>query len=180
MINLDYLKILKKNLNLTYHTSVESLVKVCDVVTINTPLHAETVHLFDAKLIGLMKKGSYIVNTARGKIVETNAIVDAVKSGHIQGYAGDVWFPQPAPKDHPWRTMPRHAMTPHYSGTTLDAQARYAKGVREILTCWFDKTPIQDDYLILDKGRLVSRAYTHGNTTHGVEVLGKKEKKFST
>ena len=40
----------------------------------------------------------------------------------LAGYAGDVWFPQPAPKDHPWRTMPRHAMTPHYSGTTLDAQ----------------------------------------------------------
>jgi len=170
---------IEKSLNLTYHKSVESLVKVCDVVTINTPLHAETVHLFNAKLISQMKKGAYLVNTARGKIVETNAIVDALKSGHIQGYAGDVWFPQPAAKDHPWRTMPRHAMTPHYSGTTLDAQARYAKGVRDILTCWFDNTPIQEDYLILDKGRLVSRAYTHGNTTHGVEVLGKKEKKES-
>jgi formate dehydrogenase len=166
---------IEKELNVTYHDSVQSLVKVCDVVTINTPLHAETVHLFDKNMLALMKKGSYLVNTARGKIVETNALVDAVKSGHIQGYAGDVWFPQPAPKDHPWRSMPRHAMTPHYSGTTLDAQARYAKGVREILQCFFDKTPIQSDYLILDRGELVSRAYTQGNTTQGVEALKSKK-----
>ena len=38
------------------------------------------------------------------------------------GYSGDVWYPQPAPKDHPWRYMPNHAMTPHISGTTIDAQ----------------------------------------------------------
>jgi len=168
---------IEKSLNLIYHKDVESLVKVCDIVSINTPLHPETVHLFNSKLLGSMKKGSYIVNTARGKIVDTDALVQAVKSGHIQGYGGDVWFPQPAPKDHPWRTMPRHAMTPHYSGTTLDAQARYAQGVKEILTCYFDKKPIQPDYLILDKGQLVSRSYTHGNTTLGAEALGKKEKK---
>ena len=73
-------------------------------------------------MIGNFKKGSYLVNTARGKICETQAVVDALESGQLRGYAGDVWYPQPAPKDHPWRTMKNHAMTPHYSGTTLDAQ----------------------------------------------------------
>lgn len=58
-----------------------------------------------------------------------NAIVDALESGQLAGYAGDVWFPQPAPKDHPWRTMPNHAMTPHISGTSLSAQARYVAGM---------------------------------------------------
>lgn len=58
-----------------------------------------------------------------------NAIVDALKSGQLAGYAGDVWFPQPAPKDHPWRTMPHQAMTPHISGTSLSAQARYVAGM---------------------------------------------------
>jgi formate dehydrogenase len=48
--------------------------------------------------------------------VDRDALVAAVKAGHIEGYAGDVWFPQPAAKDHPWRSMPRNAMTPHYSG----------------------------------------------------------------
>eukprot|EP00456_Euglypha_rotunda_P040371 TRINITY_DN3116_c0_g1_i20.p1 TRINITY_DN3116_c0_g1~~TRINITY_DN3116_c0_g1_i20.p1 ORF type:complete len:122 (-),score=20.43 TRINITY_DN3116_c0_g1_i20:83-448(-) len=118
-------------------------------------------------MLNFMKKGSYIVNTARGKIVDRDALVAAVKSGRIEGYAGDVWFPQPAPKDHPWRSMPRHAMTPHYSGTTLSAQARYAAGVKDILTNFFDGKPQKLENLIADKGQLVSKAYTPGNTTGG-------------
>jgi len=58
-------------------------------------------------------------------------------------------------------------MTPHYSGTTLSAQARYAKGVKDILTCYFDNKPYQADYLIVDKGKLATQAYTLGNTTKG-------------
>ena len=79
-------------LNLVHHESVESLVSVCDVVTINCPLHPETENLFDAELISKMKKGAYIVNTARGKICDRQAIVDALESGQLSGYAGDVWF----------------------------------------------------------------------------------------
>jgi len=70
------------------------------------------------------------------------------------GYAGDVWFPQPAPEDHPWRTMPHHGMTPHISGSSLSAQARYAAGTREILECHFEGRPIREEYLIVDSGRL--------------------------
>jgi formate dehydrogenase len=89
--------------------TVESLVEVCDVVTINAPLHPETEHLFDAALIGRMKRGAYLVNTARGKICDRDAVVAACESGQLAGYAGDVWFPQPAPADHPWRSMPTTA-----------------------------------------------------------------------
>ena len=144
----------EKELNLTFHDSVESMVKVCDVVTINCPLHPETENLFDKKMISKMKKGAYIVNTARGKICNKNDIADALKSGQLSGYAGDVWFPQPAPNDHVWRSMPNHGMTPHTSGTSLSAQARYADGVREILECFFDKKPIRDQYLIVKDGQL--------------------------
>ena len=56
----------EKELNLTYHQDVESMVRVCDVVTINAPLHPETEHLFNDALIGKMKRGAYLVNTARG------------------------------------------------------------------------------------------------------------------
>jgi len=157
----------EKELGVTWHSTVESLAKAVDVLTINAPLHKGTENLFNAQLISKMKKGSYIVNTARGKIMNTQDLVNAVKSGHIEGYAGDVWFPQPAPKDHPWRSMPRHAMTPHYSGTTLSAQARYAAGVKDILTCYFDNKPYRPDYLIVDKGKLATQAYTLGNTTKG-------------
>jgi formate dehydrogenase len=161
---------LEAELGLTFHESVESLVEVCDVVTINTPLHPETEHLFDDALIGRMKRGAYLVNTARGKICDRDAVTRALESGRLAGYAGDVWFPQPAPRDHPWRTMPHHGMTPHTSGTSLSAQARYAAGVREILECWFDGRPIRDEYLIVDGGKLAgagAHSYSAGDATGG-------------
>ena len=169
----------EKELNLTFHESVESLVKVCDVVTINCPLHPETENLFDDKLISKMKKGAYIINTARGKICNREAIAKALKSGQLSGYAGDVWFPQPAPNDHAWRSMPNHGMTPHTSGTSLSAQYRYAAGVREILECFFDKKPIRDPYLIVQNGTLAgmgAHSYSKGSATGGSEEAAKYKK----
>lgn len=144
----------EKELGLTFHSDAATMVPACDVVTINCPLHPETEHLFDEAMIARMKRGAYIVNTARGKICDRNAIVRALETGQLAGYAGDVWYPQPAPPDHPWRTMPHHGMTPHTSGTSLSAQARYAAGVREILECWFERRPIREEYLIVEGGRL--------------------------
>ncbi len=169
----------EKELGLTFHPTVESLVKVCDVVTINAPLHPETEHLFNDKLIGMMKRGSYIVNTARGKIVDRDAIVRALESGQLAGYAGDVWFPQPPAKDHPWRTMPHHGMTPHISGTSLSAQARYAAGTREILENYFAGKPIRQEYLVVDKGKLAgvgAHSYTAGDATKGSEEAARFKK----
>jgi formate dehydrogenase len=144
----------ERELGLTFHETTEDMVGVCDVVTINAPLHPETEHLFGDELIAKMKRGAYLVNTARGKICDRDAIVRALESGQLAGYAGDVWFPQPAPPDHPWRTMPNHGMTPHVSGSSLSAQARYAAGTREILECFLDGRPIRDEYLIVDGGGL--------------------------
>ena len=169
----------EKEYGLTYHATVEDMVKVCDVVTINCPLHPETEHLFDEKLISKMKRGAYIVNTARGKICDRDAIVRALESGQLAGYAGDVWFPQPAPQDHPWRTMPHHGMTPHISGSSLSAQTRYAAGTREILECWFEGTPIRSEYLIVDGGKLAgvgAHSYSAGNATKGAEEAARFKK----
>lgn len=169
----------EKKLQLIYHPNVESLVSQCDVISINCPLHAETEEMFDDKLIGKMKRGSYIVNTARGKICKRDSIVKALESGQLAGYAGDVWFPQPPAKDHPWRTMPHHGMTPHIAGTSLSAQARYAAGVREILECWLEGRPIRNEYLIMDHGKLAgigAHSYTVGNTTGGSEQTAQVKK----
>ena len=170
----------EKELNLTFHETVESMVKVCDVVTINCPLHPETENLFDDAMISKMKKGAYIVNTARGKICNRDAIANALKSGQLSGYAGDVWFPQPAPNDHVWRSMPNHGMTPHTSGTSLTAQARYADGVREILECFFEKKEIRNQYLIVQNGQLAgmgAHSYSKGSATSGSEEAAKYKKK---
>ena len=162
----------EEELGVEFHPDAESLVAVCDVVTINAPLHPETEHLFDEELIGKMKPGAYLVNTARGKICDRDAVARACESGQLAGYAGDVWFPQPAPRDHPWRSMPNHGMTPHISGSSLSAQARYAAGVREILECWFDGKPIREEYLIVEGGHLAgagAHSYSPGDATGGSE-----------
>ena len=150
-------------LNLTHHESVQEMVPHLDVVTINAPLHPETRGVFDDELLSTMKRGAYLINTARALIVDRDAVVRALESGQLAGYAGDVWYPQPAPKDHPWRTMPYHGMTPHISGSSLSAQTRYAAGTREILESYFEGSPIRDEYLIVDGGELAgtgARSYT--------------------
>jgi len=143
------------------YAALDDLAAQCDVITINTPLTPETDGLFNRAMFSRMKKGAYLVNTARGRIVDRDALVEALASGHLAGYAGDVWYPQPAPPDHPWRHMPGHAMTPHYSGTTLDAQGRYAEGVRECLERFLEGKPLRREYLIVDGGRVVGASYSY-------------------
>jgi formate dehydrogenase len=160
----------ESELGVTFHETAAAMVPLVDVVTINAPLHPETEHLFDDEMIRSMKRGAYLINTARGKICDRDAVVRALQTGHLAGYAGDVWFPQPAPRDHPWRTMPNQGMTPHISGSSLSAQARYAAGTREILECWFEQRPIREEYLIVDGGRLAgagAHSYIKGNATAG-------------
>ena len=171
---------IETELGLTYHESVESLVAHCDVINISCPLHPETEHMFNDELIAKCKKGAYIINTARGKICDKDAIARACESGQLSGYAGDVWFPQPAPNDHVWRTMPNHGMTPHTSGTSLSAQYRYAAGVREILECFFEGSEIRDQYLIVKDGQLAgmgAHSYSKGSATGGSEEAAKYKKK---
>lgn len=137
---------------LTFHKDIRSLVRDIDVLTIHAPLTDDTRSLLDDDLLATMRRGAYIVNPARGAIADRDAIVRALESGQLAGYAGDVWFPQPAAADHPWRTMPHHGMTPHTSGTSLPSQARYAAGTREILESWFAGSTIRPEYLIVDGG----------------------------
>ena len=166
----------EQELGVTWHETAADMVPHCDVVTINCPLHPETENLFDEAMIARMKRGAYLVNTARGKIADRDAVARALESGQLAGYAGDVWFPQPAPRDHPWRTMPNHGMTPHISGTSLSAQARYAAGTREILECFFEGRPIREEYLIVEGGKLAgagAHSYSEGDATRGSEEAEK-------
>ena len=141
----------------------DELVKTSDAITIHAPLTPETDNLFDSDVLAKMKDGSFLVNTARGKIVNTDALVKALEDKRVQGYAGDVWYPQPAPADHPWRTMPRNAMTVHYSGMTLEAQKRIEDGVKDILDRFFNDQPFQDKDVIVSGGRISSASYNAKN-----------------
>ncbi|KAJ3487344.1 hypothetical protein NLJ89_g11721 [Agrocybe chaxingu] len=143
---------------------LKEFVSQCDLVTINCPLHEGTRGLINADLLNHFKKGAWIVNTARGAICDRDAIAAALARGQINGYAGDVWNVQPAPRDHVWRTMKNHlgggnGMVPHYSGTTLDAQARYANGTKTILENYFQNRPQEPQNIIVGDGRYESKAY---------------------
>ncbi|UNI18727.1 Formate dehydrogenase [Purpureocillium takamizusanense] len=145
--------------------SLEEMLGECDVVTINCPLHEKTKGLFNKDLIEKMRTGSYLINTARGAIVVKEDVAEALKSGKLAGYGGDVWFPQPAPKDHPLRTAKNpwgggNAMVPHMSGTSIDAQRRYAKGTEEILKSYLSgKHDYRPEDLIVHNGDYATKAY---------------------
>lgn len=112
-----------------------------------------------------MKDGAYLVNTARGAICMAQDVADAVNSGKLAGYGGDVWDVQPAPEDHPWRSMNNkdqvgNAMTVHISGTSLDAQKRYAEGVKSILESYFSKRyDYRSQDVIVKDGKYATSAY---------------------
>ncbi|CAH9115328.1 unnamed protein product [Cuscuta epithymum] len=148
---------LEKEIGASFEEDLDEMLSKCDIVVINTPLTDKTKGMFDKKRIGKMKKGVLVVNNARGAIMDTQAVADACSTGHIAGYSGDVWYPQPAPKDHPWRYMPNQAMTPHISGTTIDAQLRYAAGTKDMLERYFkgEEFPAQN-YIVKD-GELASQ-----------------------
>ncbi len=141
----------ESELCLTYHPSVADMVPICDVVTIHCPLHGGTAGLFDAPMIGRMKRGAYLVNTARDPICDRNAVARALETEQLAGYAADA----------SGALSPATSPTP-LAGATLSAQARSAAGTREILECWFDGVPIRTDYLVLDRGtvaKLGARSY---------------------
>lgn len=143
---------------------LKEFVSRCDVVTVNTPLHEGTRGLVNDELLRHFKKGAWLVNTARGAICDKDAIARAIKSGRLNGYSGDVWNVQPAPVDHPWRTMKNplgggNGMVPHYSGTTLDAQIRYSAGVKQILEHYLGGKPQDPVNVIVGIGGYETKAY---------------------
>ncbi|TEB30331.1 NAD-dependent formate dehydrogenase [Coprinellus micaceus] len=143
---------------------LKEFVSQCDVVTVNCPLHEGTRGLVNAELLKHFKKGAWLVNTARGAICDKDAVAEALKSGQLNGYAGDVWNVQPAPKDHVWRTVKNpigggNGMVPHYSGTTLDAQQRYADGTRKILQNYIEGKEQEAQNIIIGLGKYETKAY---------------------
>ncbi|KAF9529215.1 hypothetical protein CPB83DRAFT_852870 [Crepidotus variabilis] len=143
---------------------LKDFVSQCDIVTVNCPLHEGTKGLVNAELLKHFKKGAWLVNTARGAICDKDAVAAALASSQLRGYAGDVWNVQPAPKDHVWRTMKNplgggNGMVPHYSGTTLDAQSRYANGTKSILENYLNNKPQEPQNVMVGIGKYETKAY---------------------
>jgi glyoxylate reductase len=123
-------------------TEIDQLFKEADFITINTPLSKETVHLVDEKKLKSMKKTAYLVNNARGPIVDEKALYKALKEGWIEGAGLDVFEQEPTPKENPLLQLPNVVVAPHISSASYETRSRMAEMVAENLVTFFEgKTP---------------------------------------
>lgn len=102
---------------------LEALAERCDIVSLHLPAAAESIHMVDRDFLARMKPGSYLVNTARGAVIDDEALCEAIRSGHLAGAALDAYDPEPVPGDHPLVRLAeeypdRVVLCPHQGGLT--------------------------------------------------------------
>jgi phosphoglycerate dehydrogenase-like enzyme len=117
--------------------ALDDLLREADVVALCVPLTEATRGLIDGPALGLMKDGAFLVNVARGPVVVTDDLVEALRSGHLGGAGLDVTDPEPLPDRHPLRRIPNVVLSPHNAGRTVESQAaaldRMRANVRRVL-----------------------------------------------
>jgi D-3-phosphoglycerate dehydrogenase len=106
--------------------AVEDLLAASDIVSLHCPLTPETRNLMDDRRLGMMRSGSYVINTARGGLIDEAALLRAIESGQLAGAGLDSFRVEPPPGDHPFWSEPRIVVTPHVGGVTGEANARVA------------------------------------------------------
>lgn len=99
-------------------SSLEELLPRAQVVSLHCPATPETHHILNAKTLGFMQKGSYLINAARGALLDEAALIDALRSGHLAGAALDVYDPEPPDTSNPLFTLPNIICTPHIASYT--------------------------------------------------------------
>ncbi len=107
--------------SITRVNDLQALFADCDVVSVHVPLTNETRGLVDHKLLGAMRPGSFLVNVARGPVVETAVVIDALDRGNLAGAALDVLPQEPPPKDEPALADPRILLSPHAAFYSIEA-----------------------------------------------------------
>jgi phosphoglycerate dehydrogenase-like enzyme len=133
----------RRALNIT-QAPFERLLADSDIVTIHVPLTPLTRHMIDAKALGRMKRTAFLVNTARGGIVDEQALVDALRAGRIAGAALDVFEHEPSGAGHPLYALPNVVLTPHVAAGTRDAFATKMGFIFRNLEAFFDGRPIEN------------------------------------
>ncbi|HQT76353.1 MAG: 3-phosphoglycerate dehydrogenase [Rhodospirillales bacterium 20-64-7] len=118
-----------------------------DFVSIHCPKNPETIGLFDADRLGRMKRGAFIVNTARGGIIDEPALHAALTSGHIAGAGLDVFAEEPTPLDNPLLKLDTVIASPHMAGVTVEAVAAMAATTARNILSVLDGQPNQDNVI---------------------------------
>ena len=122
---------------------LDDLLAASDLVSVHATLAPESRGLLDARRLGLMKPTAYLINTARGPIVDEAALVDALANGRIAGAGLDVFDQEPLPPGHPLTTLPNVVLTPHIGWPTDEAYARFADAAAEVLLAYLDGRPLR-------------------------------------
>ncbi len=134
--------------------SLDHLLRTSDFITLHAPRTKETLHIVNAESIKLMKRGVYIINCARGPLVDTEALMDALRDGHVAGAALDVTDPEPMPGDHPLLQFNNVIVTCHTGANSdesyVDCQTHAAREVVRVLKGEPPLTEVTDPWLLAE------------------------------
>ena len=121
----------------TFHDSLDAMLAAVDIVTIHTPLNPDSRNLIDARRIALMRPHVYLINAARGGIVDEAALVEALEAGRLAGAGLDVWAHEPA-IDPRLLALPNLVMLPHMGSATLEGRMASGERVIQNIRMWAD------------------------------------------
>ncbi len=123
-------------------TDLDRFLEECDFVTLHCPLSDETRHLINRKRLGRMRKTAFLINTARGELVEPEALNEALRTEQIAGAALDVQDPEPPPADSVLWTLPNVILTPHIGWKSIEARERLMDVVAGNIKAYLEGSPI--------------------------------------
>jgi D-3-phosphoglycerate dehydrogenase / 2-oxoglutarate reductase len=131
-------------------SDLDAVLPRADFVTIHCPKNPETVGMFNAARIKLMKPAAYLINTARGGIVDEKALHEALLSKRLAGAGLDVFEQEPPPAQHPLLALPNVIMAPHVAGVTREAVDRMSEQTARNILSALDGTPIRQNVINQD------------------------------
>ena len=127
---------MEKELEAKY-VDLDTLLKESDIVSVHVPLTPQTYHLIGERELKLMKKTAYIINTARGKVIDTQALIKALEEGWIAGAGLDVFEQEPLPPDNPLTKFKNVVLAPHIASATVEARTGMAELVAKNLIAFY-------------------------------------------
>ena len=115
---------------------LDEIIRTADVISLNCPLKPDTAEMINRSTLSMMKRGAWLINTARGAILDDAAVVRALNSGKLYAVGADVFAPEPCGKDHPLATHPRCVATPHVGWAPRETRERVIRYCAENLAAW--------------------------------------------
>lgn len=129
--------LVETRLNATFHPDLDAMMSVVDILTIHTPLNADSRNLIDARRIARLRPHVFIINTSRGGILDENALVAALEAGKVAGAGLDVWQHEPQ-IDPRLLALPNVVMTPHMGSATYEGREATGERVIANIRAWAD------------------------------------------